>query len=150
LFEAFAGDLGYQREKRANAISPNGGQSKGRSRIRLGAGGATLLREGHSDGTAGPLRYIIVVWWDKDASLYGYFTCFQDTGSGCEVRGTAHWDGEKFANDYEEVVDGKKLRFRDTFQDITANSHTLVFAWIKDDGSMELVIISKAVRRSKH
>jgi hypothetical protein len=67
---------------------PNGGESKGRSRIRLGAGGATLLREGHSDGTAGPLRYIIVVWWDKDASLYGYFTCFKDTGSGCEVCGT--------------------------------------------------------------
>jgi hypothetical protein len=61
-----------------------------------------------------------------------------------------HWDGDKFVNDYQEVVDGKKLRFRDTFQDITANSHTLVFAWIKDDGSMEPVIISEAVRRSKH
>ena len=91
-----------------------------------------------------------MVWRDKDASLYGYFTCFKDTGSGCEVRGTAHCDGDKFVNDYEEVVDGKKLRFRDTFQDITANSHTLLFAWIKDDGSMEPVIISKAVRRSKH
>jgi hypothetical protein len=99
--------------------------------------------------TAGPLSCVIVVGWDKDASLYGFFTCFKDTGSGCQVRGTAHWDGDKFVNDYEEV-DGKKLRFRDTFQDITANSHTLVFAWIKDDGSMEPVIISKAVRRSKH
>jgi len=67
-----------------------------------------------------------VVWWDKDASLYGFFTCFKDTGSGCEVRGAAHWDGDKFVNDYEEVVDGKKLRFRDTFQDITANSHMMV------------------------
>ena len=106
--------------------------------------------EGHSDGTAGPLRNLIVVWWDKDASLYGYFTCFKDKGSGCEVRGTAHWDGDKFVNDYEEVFDGKKLRFRDTFQDITASSHTLVFAWIKDDSSLEPVIISKAVRRSNH
>jgi hypothetical protein len=122
----------------------------GGQRLRLGAGGAVLVMEGHSDGTAVPLSYVIVVCWDKDASLYGFFTCFKDTGSGCEVRGTAHWDGDKFVNDYEEVVDGKKLRFRDTFQDITANSHTLVFAWIKDDGSMEPVIISKAVRRSKH
>ena len=129
---------------------PNRCERKGRSHIRPGAGGAVLVMEGHSDGTAGPLRYIIVVWWDKDASLYGYFTCFKDTGSGCEVRGTANWDGDEFVNDYEEVVDGKKLRFRDTFQDITANSHTLVFAWIKDDGSMEPVIVSKAVRRSKH
>ena len=150
LFEAFAGDWDTSEKRERTQFFPNGGERKGRSHIRLGAGGAVLVMEGHSDGTAGPLSYVIVVWWDKDASLYGFFTCFKDTGSGCEVRGTAHWDGDKFVNDYEEVVDGKKLRFRDTFQDITANSHTLVFAWIKDDGSMEPVIISKAVRRSKH
>jgi hypothetical protein len=90
-----------------------------------------------------------VVCWDQDASLYGFLTCFKDTGSGCEVRGAADWDEDKFVNHYEEVVDAKKLRFRDTFQDITATSHALVFAWIKDDGSMEPVIIRKAVRRSK-
>jgi hypothetical protein len=69
-------------------------------------------------------------------------------GSDCEVRGTAHWDGGNFVNDYEEVVDGKKMTFRDTFQNITPNSYTLVFAWVKDDGSTPPVIISKAVRRS--
>jgi hypothetical protein len=90
--------------------------------------------EGHSDGTAGPLSYVIVVWWDKDASLYGFLTCFKDTRSGCEVRGTAHWDRDKLVNDYEEVVDGKKLRFRDT------SAGTLC----------EPVITSKAVRRSKY
>jgi hypothetical protein len=88
LFEAFAGDLGYQREKRANAIFPERRREQRKIAHTAGAGGATLLREAHSDGTAGPLRYIIVVWWDKDASLYGYFTCFKDTGSGCEVCGT--------------------------------------------------------------
>jgi hypothetical protein len=35
-----------------------------------------------------------VVWWDKDADLYRYFTCFKDTSSECEVRGTAHCDGD--------------------------------------------------------
>jgi hypothetical protein len=108
-----------------------------------------LVMEGHSDGSAGPLSYIIVVWWDKDANLYRYFTCFKDTGSGCEVRGTARWDRDKFVNDYEEVLHGEKMKFRDTFQDITPKSHTLVFAWVKDDGSTQPVIISKAVRRSK-
>jgi hypothetical protein len=56
----------------------------------------------------GPLSYIIVVWWDKGANLYRYFTCFKDVDSGCEVRGTAPWDRDKLVNDYEEVVDGKK------------------------------------------
>jgi hypothetical protein len=74
--------------------------------------------------------------WHRDASLYGFFTGFKDPLSGCEVRPTARSDGDKVVNDYEEVVDGTKLSFLDTFQDITANSHTLVFAWIKDRGSI--------------
>jgi hypothetical protein len=96
--------------------------------VRLAAGGAMLVMEGHSDGSAGPLSYIIVIWWNKDANLYRCLTCFKDAASGCEVRGEARWDGDKFVNDYEEVVNGHKMKFRDTFQDITSKSHTPVFA----------------------
>jgi hypothetical protein len=148
LFEAFAGDWDTSEKRERTQFFPNGGERKGRSHVRLAASGAMLVMEGHSDGSAGPLSYIIVVWWDKDANLYRYFICFKDTDSGCEVRGTAHWDGDKFVNDYEEVVDGKKMKFRDTFQDITPISYTLVFAWVKDDGSTPPVIITKAVRRA--
>jgi len=148
LFEAFAGDWDTQEKREKTQFFPNGGERKGKTHIRLAAGGAMLVMEGHSDGSAGPLSYMIVVWWDQDAKLYRYFTWFKDAESGCEVRGTAHWESNVFVNDYEEEVDGKKLKFRDTFQDITPNSHTLVFAWVKDDGSTQPVIISKAVRRS--
>jgi hypothetical protein len=147
LFEAFAGDWDTREKRERTQFFPTGGERKGRSHVRLAAGGAMLVMEGHSDGSAGPLSYIIVIWWDKDANLYRYFTCFKDAGSGCEVRGEARWDGDKFVNDYEEVVNGHKMKFRDTFQDITPNSHTLVFAWVKADGSTQPVIISKAVRR---
>jgi hypothetical protein len=148
LYEALGGDWDTSEKRERTQFYPNGGERKGRSHVRLGAGGAMLVMEGHSDGTAGPLSYIIVVWWDKDAKVYRYFTCFKDESSGCEVRGTAHWDGDKFMNDYEDVVEGKKLKFRDTFEDITPNSHKLVFAWVKDDGSVQPVIVSKAVRRA--
>jgi hypothetical protein len=147
LHEAFAGDWDTSEQRERTQFFPNGGERKGRTHVRLAAGGAMLAMEGHSDGSAGPLSYIIVVWWDKDAKLYGFFTCFKATDTGCEVRGTARWDRDKFVNDYEEVVDGKKMKFRDTFQDITPNSYTLVFAWIRDDGSTQSVIITKAVRR---
>ena len=149
LFESFGGDWDTTEKRERTQFFPNGGERSGRSHARLAAGGAMLVMEGHSDGTAGPLSYIIVVWWDKNANLYRYFTCFRDTGSDCEVRGTAHWDRDNFVNDYEEVVDGKRMKFRDTFEDITPNSHTLVFAWLKDDGSIQPVIISKAMRRTK-
>jgi hypothetical protein len=128
LFEALAGDRDTSEKREHTRFFPNGGERKGRSHVRLAPGGAMSVMEGRSDGLAGPLSYIIVVWWDKDTNLYRYFTCFKDADSGCEVRGTAHWDGDKFVNDYEELVHGNKMRFRDTFQNITPNSHTLVFA----------------------
>jgi hypothetical protein len=28
------------------------------------------------------------------------------------VRGTANWDGDKLVNDYKEVVEGKRTKFR--------------------------------------
>jgi len=64
------------------------------------------------------------------------------------VKCAAHCDCDKFVSDYEEVVAGKKMKFRDTFQDIKPNSYTLVFVWVKDDGPTQPVIITKAVRRS--
>jgi hypothetical protein len=149
LFEALGGDWDTSERRERTQFFPNGGERKGRSQVRLAADGAMLVMEGHSDGSAGPLSYIIVIWWDKERSLYGFFTCFKDETSGCQERGTAHWQGDKFVNDYEETVQGKKLKFRDTFEDITPNSRTLVFAWVKDDGSTEPVIISKSVRRVK-
>jgi hypothetical protein len=146
LFAAFGGEWDTSEKRERTQFFPNGGERKGKSHVRLAAGGAMLVMEGHSDGSAGSLSYIIVVWWDKDANHYGYFTCFKDSGSGCEERGTANWVGNNFVNDYELVIHGNKMRFRDTFQDITPNSHTLIFAWVKDDGSTEPVIISKSVR----
>jgi hypothetical protein len=88
VYGAFAGDWDTCEKRERTQFFPNGGERKGRVHARLAAGGATLVMEGHSDGSARPLSYIIVVWWDKDAKLYGYFTCFKDTDAGCEVRGT--------------------------------------------------------------
>jgi hypothetical protein len=58
--------------------------------------------------------------------------------------GALRW--RQFVNDYEEFTDGKRLKFRDRFQDITANSYTLVLAWVKDDGSTQPVMVSRSVR----
>lgn len=147
LFEALAGEWDSTEKRELTRFFPNGGARAGKVQTRLAAGGAMLVMEGHSDGSAGSLSYLMVIWWDRTGNLYRYFTCFKDQGSGCEVRGTAHWEGNNFVNDYEETVDGKALKFKDTFQDISANSYNLVFAWIKDHGSAETVITTHAVRR---
>jgi len=149
LFDSFAGDWDSSEVMERTALFPNGGERKGRTHIRLASGGAMLVMEGHSDGSAGPLSYIIVIWWDEAVQRYGFFTCFKDSGSGCQVRGTAHWEGDKFVNDYEEVVHGKKVQMRDTFQDITPESYSLVFVVVKEDGATEKQIVTRAVRRLK-
>jgi hypothetical protein len=50
LFEAFAGDWDTTEKRERTRFFPNGGERKGRSRVRLGAAGAMLVMEGHSDG----------------------------------------------------------------------------------------------------
>lgn len=86
LYDSLAGDWDTTENFERTEFFPKGGERMGRTHTRLAAGGAMLAMEGHSDGSAGPLSYIIIVWWDKSTSLYRYFTCFRDTGSGCEAR----------------------------------------------------------------
>src|SRR5437868_5228417 len=59
LFDALGGDWDTSEKRERTQFFPNGGERKGRSHVRLGADGAMLVMEGHSDGSAGPLSYII-------------------------------------------------------------------------------------------
>ena len=87
-----------------------------------------------------------MIWWDKDAKIYRFFTCFKDYDSGCQVRGTAHWEGDVFVNDFEETVKGTPTKFRDSFIEITPTSHTLVAAMQTSSGNMR-TLISRSTRR---
>jgi hypothetical protein len=147
LAQALVGDWNNVETIEPGERFPNGAQRRGTSHCGLGTGGTTLTCQGSSDGSAGRLDHLIVIWWDKDAKLYGFFTCFKDWGSGCEVRGTAHWEGDVFVNDYAENVKGKPTKMRDSFVDMTANSHTLIAAVETADGKMKTLITSRSARR---
>ncbi len=88
-----------------------------------------------------------MIWWDNNNKLYGFFICFRDWGSGCEIRGTAHWERDVFVNDYTENIKGKPTKMRDSFIDITPNSHTLVAAVETSDGKMRTLITTRSTRR---
>jgi len=126
---------------------PHGAERRGVSHCGLDTGGTTLMCQGSSDGSAGKLDHLIVIWWDKDAKNYGFFVCFKDWGSGCEIRGTARWEGDDFVNDYTEDVKGKPAKMRDTFTGITPNSHTLIAAIETADGKMKTLITTRSTRR---
>ncbi|SRR6266567_3433607 len=149
LANALAGDWNNVESMESSEWFPNGGERKGTSHCGVGTGGTTLICQGDSDGSAGRLDHLIVIWWDKDTNLYRFFTCFKDRGSGCEIRGTGHWQADTFVNDYTENVKGKQKRMRDSFIDITANSHTLIEAIEIGDRNMLTLITTKSSRRSR-
>ncbi len=89
---------------------------------------------------------MLVIWWDKDTSLYRFFICFNNPNHPCKLRGTAHWQGDSFVNDYEEIEKGRTTSWRDSFT-FTPTSHTLVAAMKVKGGGMQTVVTTNATRR---
>jgi len=147
LAKAIVGDWNTAESMVKSQFFPKGGSRHGRSHVRLVAGGTSVFAEFHSDGSAGKLDGLYVIWWDKPTNLYRFFVCFNDSKSPCKLRGTAHWEGDTFVNDYEEEVDGKMTEWRDSFIHITANSHSLVAAMDAGDGTMKTLITTTSTRR---
>jgi len=147
LAEALTGDWNTAESMEKSQFFPNGGSRHGRSHIRLVAGGASLFAEFHSNGSAGKLDGLYVIWWDKPANIYRFFTCFNDSKSPCKLHGTAHWEGDTFVNDYEEMVDGKMTKWRDSFVHITPTFHSLVATMDAGDGTMKTLITTTSTRR---
>jgi len=147
LVKAFGGEWKVVEDFERNAFFPNGGARKGTARISLGTGGTTLIEDYHSDGSAGRLDFLAVIWWDKDAELYRFFTCANDVNHACELRGTAHWEGAAFVNDYEEMFAGKKTKFQDSFSRITPTSFTLTAAIAATRGPGKPLITTRYIRR---
>lgn len=147
LAKFFVGDWDTTEIMERSEYFPNGGGRKGVSHWRLDVGGTTLIGNGFSDGSVGPLDHLIVIWWDNKTKLYGYFVCFKDSGSSCIERGTAHWEGDNFVNDYDAIEHGKKVKWRDSFIAMTPNSHTLIAAQQQPNGTMKTLITTHSKRR---
>jgi carboxyl-terminal processing protease len=148
LAKALAGDWDTVEMMERGSFFPAGGSRTGHVHSGLASGGYTLVYEVHSDGSAGKLDGFLTIWWDKNAQLYSFLACFNNAASACRMRGTGHWEGDAFVNDYDLTVNGKKTPWRDTFT-FTSNSHTLVAAVDAGNGAMKTVITTKATRASR-
>jgi hypothetical protein len=147
LAKMFVGDWDTEENMERGDYFPNGGGRHGITHWKLAAGDKALIGEGHSNGSAGELSYLIAIWWDKPASVYRFFTCFNESETPCVVRGTAQWEGDTFINEYEESVKGEKKKFRDIFTQAGPNSRSLVAAIETSDGKWRPLITTKSTRR---
>jgi hypothetical protein len=147
LFKAFGGRWSTTEGMERGDMFPHGGSRSGQVVFRLTDGGNVLVEEGSSDGPAGKLHIFIIFWWDQSAATYRLLTCF-DGPNPCKIRGTGHWQGDTFVNDYEaEQARGIRQKARDSFQDITENSFTLVAGPLRSDGKVQAIITTRYVRK---
>jgi hypothetical protein len=148
LARAFVGEWDTTETFARNDFYPNGAERKGTARFTLATGGTSLIEEVHSDGSAGKLDFIVIIWWDKDEKSYNFFTCGNSGSNPCRLRGTAKWDGDSFLNQYELVIRGTKKKWHDTFSQIVPQSFTLVAAMESDNGTMQTMITTRYARQA--
>ena len=122
LIDTFSGNWTV-RETFEVSASRQGKTRRGTASFRVGPG-FSLIEDYRSVGSAGNLRFLALLWWDQTAQAYRLLTCANN--DGCGLRGTAIWDGKKLVNSWEETVDGKTARFKDSFVDIQPLSFRLV------------------------
>ncbi len=148
LAKALAGDWNTVEVVQYAKPVPNGQGRHGTDRVHVAGGGTVLVFEGHTNGSiGGELQWYSVFWWDSSDSLYRYLTCFRaGQDSGCQLRGTAHWEGANFVNEYEEPEDGKMTKMRDVWSDITPNSHTLTEFHDTGSGGWKAFVVNHDTR----
>src|SRR5258707_1508041 len=146
LFQAFVGDWVVRETFQRNEFFPKGGERKGMARIRVGTGGTSLIEDYHSDGSAGKLDFLLVIWWNAPAGTYQVFTWTSGSDNAGQLSGRPHWERATLVNEYVEKLNGKEQKFQDRFSDLTAAAFTLV-AGIERNGKTFLPLITTTYRR---
>lgn len=147
LARAFLGAWNTSESFARSDLSPNGGERAGTARFHLATGGTTLVEDYHSNGSAGKLDFMVIIWWNQEAGSYEFFTCGNGGKNPCRLRGTAHWDGDSFVNEYEETMREGKKQWTDSFSQITSQSFTLVAAMETSGKKMQPMITTKYRKR---
>ena len=136
LFDAFVGSWQVTETFEISG-SRQGKMRQGKASFRAGPG-PSLIEDYRSTGSAGELDFLAFLWWDQPAGVYRLLTCANN--DGCELRGTAKWQGKEFVNSWEEKVDGKTAIFQDSFVDFSPSSFRLISEGVANDKTIWRVI----------
>jgi hypothetical protein len=132
LLNAFVGKW-IVKETFEVSASKQGITREGTATFRAGPG-FSLIEEYRSNGSAGDLRFLAILWWDAKSQVYPLLACANN--DGCRLRGTARWEGMSLVNTWEEGIEGKKMSFKDSFVDISPSSFTLVSEGLGDSAAV--------------
>lgn len=146
LFRAFLGRWTVKETFERNEYSPGGGERGGTARFTVGSGGSSLVEDYHSNGSAGRLDFLAVIWWDPGERAYRSFTC-TNAPDACALRGSATWSDDTFTSDYVQSINGMSTKLQDVYSEITPNSFKLV-SGIPGEGAKLQPLITTSYRRA--
>jgi hypothetical protein len=143
LLNAFVGKWAVKETFEVSA-SKRGETREGTATFRAGPG-FSLIEDYQSKGSGGALHFLALFWWDPKSQLYPLLTCANN--NGCELRGTARWEGRNLVNSWEEETEGRKISFKDSFLDISPSSFTLVSEGL-DNGTAVWHVTTKYTKQN--
>ena len=147
LARAFDGKWSTHEVFAHNKFYPNGAERTGVAEFHLVTAGTALIENVSSDGSAGKLQFMVVLWWDGNARTYKMFTCGNTGAEPCHIRGTLHWEGDKLVNNYDLNIRGVSHKAIDVFDQISGRSFRLVFSADLFHQGMEPLITTTYVRQ---
>jgi hypothetical protein len=142
LLKTFSGEWKVSEAVEVSATQ-QGRTRQGLCTIQAGPG-FSMLEDCRTNGSAGELQFLAVLWWDSKADAYPFFTCANI--EGCAMRGTARWEGNRLVNSWEEQDKGKRVTYKDSFVDLSPTSFRLVSQGVSD-GTTVWRVVTNYVRR---
>lgn len=103
---------------------PQGGTGKGTETVRPGPGGLSVIADYKSQGAMGSFVGHGLTWWDTKEKAYKSLWCDSMSPAGCEMSGTGRWQGKDLVFTSTGEFNGKKVRTKMFYTDITTTSFT--------------------------
>ena len=125
MLRAFEGTWSIKEKFAPDADSPNGATGEGQIVWRAGPGRFSVIEEYRSKRESAEVTGLGVFWWDGAAPGYRTIWCDSTNPGGCiSFKNVVRWEGPQFVlvEDYE--VNGKKVTFKEVFNDIAPGAFT--------------------------
>ena len=146
LTDTFAGMWKTTATVEKNAMFPLSGTSEGRSDIRSGPAGNSLVERSRSHGVMGIFAGLGVFWWDPKAAAYKGLWCDSLAPDGCDDLGSGHWEGNSLVFTAKIDMNGSTMQMRNTYGNITADSYTFTMEAAMGDAPMAKMMFIKYER----
>lgn len=125
LLGTFEGAWSIKEKFAPDAASRNGATADGQIIWRAGPGRFSVIEEYRSKRGSAVVTGLGIFWWDEAAQGYRTIWCESTNPGGCiTFKNVARWEGSQLALVEEYEANGRKVTFKEVFNDIAAGAFT--------------------------